>query len=224
MQTDKPQEQEEEVGMSAGDFELLDASNLPPELMKALTGTSQQDSRAIGLFGEIGRDTASAVLSALVNYQMEDPSEPITIFINSGGGSVSDALAIWDAIAACSCPITMVGIGEVMSAAAFIMYAGDKGERYLAPNTMVMTHQLSYGAVGNYREMAASHKLATMYRGRLMDLMISKAALKGTKASKRKKLSSAWESDTDTYMWASEAIDKIGIADHIGLPHSITGD
>ena len=201
---------------------MFDHNSLPPELLKALEGG--EDSRAIGIFGDIGPGTASSVLSALVNYQMEGPSEPVTIFINSGGGSVSAALAIWDVIAACSCPITTVGIGEVMSAAAFLMYTGAKGQRYLAPNTMVMAHQLSYGAVGNYSEMANQHALATMYRDRLLDLMAKRTSLAGALKGRRKKLSDVWESKTDVYMWPEEAIERIGLADRVGLPHDLFGD
>lgn len=204
-----------------GDTELMSfsAGDLPPELLKALAG-GNADNRVIGLFGDIGPETSSAVLSALVSLQMEDPDEEITIFINSGGGNVTDALAIWDAIEACSCPIVTIGVGRVMSAAAFLMYAGDKGRRYLSPNTLIMAHQVSYGAMGTYSEMKVAHAAANMLKERMLDLMAKKANLKGSIVSRRKKLAKVWEDPHDQYFWPEEGIEALGLADNIGLPHS----
>jgi len=201
------------------DIMSFEAGGLPPELLKALS-ESGKDNRIIGLFGDIGPEISSAVLSALVSLQMESPDEEITIFINSGGGNVTDALAIWDAIEACTCPIVMVGVGRVMSAAAFLMYAGDKGRRYLSPNTLVMAHQVSYGAMGTYSEMKVQHRAASMLKERMIDLMAKRANLKGSIVSRRKKLAKVWEDAHDQYFWPEEGIEALGLADNIGLPHS----
>ena len=70
----------------------------------------------------------------------------ITIMINSQGGSVSDMFAIYDAMQACECEITTIGIGEVCSAAGLLLVAGDR--RLASPNSVFMAHTV----MGGYNE------------------------------------------------------------------------
>jgi len=66
------------------------------------------------------------------------PSEPIKIILNSPGGSLSQALAIYDAILRSPCYIEILATGQCMSAATIILQAADK--RVLSQNCLLMVH------------------------------------------------------------------------------------
>src|SRR5262249_27812302 len=67
----------------------------------------------------------------------------IILYLNSPGGSVYDAFAIYDTMKYVKSDIQTVGIGVQASAAAFLLSAGTEGKRLLLPNATVMIHQPS---------------------------------------------------------------------------------
>ena len=174
--------------------------------------------RIITIFGDIGTEAAYTVWGGVLKMQFEDPNSPITVILSTPGGDITEAFSIWDALTSTTCPIIMVGVGEIMSAGAFLMYAGTPGKRYLAPNTLVLTHQISYGEFG--RMSAMKNRLAASERmqERFLTLMVQRANIKGSKALRRKKLEKYWLGENDSYFFAEEAIEALGLADHIGLP------
>ncbi len=99
------------------------------------------DDRIIYIFDDIDETMAEHVVVGLSHLSKTD--DPITIMINSQGGSVSDMFAIYDAMQACENEITTIAIGEVCSAAGLLLVAGDK--RLAAPNAVFMAHSVSGG-------------------------------------------------------------------------------
>ena len=76
----------------------------------------------------------------------QDSDKDIIFYINSGGGSVYHAFAIYDTMKYVKCDIQTVGLGINASAAAFLLSSGTKGKRLLLPNSTVMIHQPSSAA------------------------------------------------------------------------------
>jgi ATP-dependent Clp protease protease subunit len=99
------------------------------------------DNRVIYIFDDIDGDMAENVIMSLSYLTLSEGK--ITIMLNSQGGSVSDMFAMYDAIRACDNEIVTVGIGEVCSAAALLLVAGDK--RLVSRNCLFMAHQVSGG-------------------------------------------------------------------------------
>jgi ATP-dependent Clp protease protease subunit len=99
--------------------------------------------RIIFLGDEIDQHTANLVVAQILFLENEDPNKDITLYLNSPGGSVYDALAIYDTMKYVKSDIQTVGIGVQASAAAFLLSSGVKGKRLLLPNTTVMIHQPS---------------------------------------------------------------------------------
>lgn len=73
--------------------------------------------------------------------------EPITLYINSGGGSVTAGLAIWDQILEAGVEIRTVVTGMAASMGAMLMLVGDKGKRYATENARIMIHEPSMGEI-----------------------------------------------------------------------------
>lgn len=104
--------------------------------------------RIIFLSGQIDENSANVIVAQLLFLQAESSTKDISIYINSPGGFVYDALAIYDTMKFVKNDIQTVGIGVQASAAAFILSSGTKGKRFLLPNATVMIHQPSSGTSG----------------------------------------------------------------------------
>lgn len=104
--------------------------------------------RIIFLGTDVNEATANIIVAQLLFLQSEDAKKDIFFYINSPGGSVYDALAIYDTMQYVTNDIQTVGIGVQASAAAILLSSGTKGKRFLLPNSTVMIHQPSSGTRG----------------------------------------------------------------------------
>lgn len=109
--------------------------------------------RIIFLGTDVNQHTANLVVAQMLFLENEDPKKDIKLYINSPGGSVYDAFAIYDTMQYVKCDIQTVGIGVQASAAAFLLSSGTKGKRFLLPHATVMIHQPSAGTRGKVTDM-----------------------------------------------------------------------
>ena len=102
-----------------------------------------------------------------------DPENPkiLTLYINSPGGSLNDALALVDTIQSSRHPIRTVGIGQIVSAAFLIFSAGKRGERYISKNTSIMCHQFSAELYGKHHDIKAHIKEFELSNQRMMKVL-----------------------------------------------------
>lgn len=106
------------------------------------------EKRIIFVQGEVNDAMANAIVAQLLFLETENPKSPITLYINSPGGSVTAGLAIKDTMDYVSCPVHTVGIGSCASMGAFLLASGEPGQRRVLKNTSVMIHQPLGGAKG----------------------------------------------------------------------------
>ena len=104
--------------------------------------------RIIFLGSDVNEASANVVVAQLLFLQAEDAKKDIYFYINSPGGSVYDALAIYDTMHYITNDVHTVGIGVQASAAAFLLSSGAKGKRFALPNATIMIHQPSSGTRG----------------------------------------------------------------------------
>lgn len=102
--------------------------------------------RIIFLGDEVSEHTANLVVAQMLFLENQDPDKDIIFYINSPGGSVYHAFAIYDTMQYVKPDIQTVGIGVQASAAAFLLSSGAKGKRLLLPHSTVMIHQPSSAA------------------------------------------------------------------------------
>ncbi len=86
-------------------------------------------------------DLASLLMAQLLYLQGEDPLEPISMYINSPGGSVTAGLAVFDTMQYIQPEIHTWCIGQAASIAAVLLAAGQPGHRYALPYSRVLIHQ-----------------------------------------------------------------------------------
>src|ERR1700685_2900475 len=162
--------------------------------------------RIIFLGSDVNEMTANLIVAQLLFLQAEDAKKDIYLYINGPGGSVYDALAIYDTMQYVSNDIQTVGIGVQASAAAFLLSSGTKGKRFILPNATVMIHQPSSGTQGKVTDMEIDLKEGLRIKQRLNEIMASNT---GQKVEKIKE-----DMERDKWMTADEA-KKYGIIDKV---------
>lgn len=101
-----------------------------------------EEGRAIYFFDQIDEDTACFLVQALHFLSEEfESEEPIRLYIDSGGGSMSDAFGVYDCIRALRVPVHTYAIADVSSAATVVFLAGEK--RFAYPHAQVYLHALT---------------------------------------------------------------------------------
>lgn len=161
--------------------------------------------RIIILTGEID-DTMSSSICAQLLYLASTGTEPILMYINSPGGSVSAGLAILDTMKYIKCEVSTICMGLCASMAAVLLSAGTKGKRCSLENGEVMIHQPLGGMQGQAKDMeiAANHIIKMKNR---LNQLLAKHCDKTTEEI-------AEACDRDYYMDANEAV-EFGIIDEI---------
>jgi ATP-dependent Clp protease protease subunit len=163
--------------------------------------------RRIILSGIIEEALAAQFLEQLTSFEYLDLQKPVSIYIDTCGGSVSSGLLIYDAIRSCSAPCITIGAGKTMSIGTLILAAGEKGQRYVYPNTRLLLHEISSGAVGTLSEMDNSVAEARTLQKMYIDLLAKETGQTTKKIAHD-------ISRGDYYLSAQQAI-KYGLADKI---------
>lgn len=153
--------------------------------------------RIIMLTGEID-DTMSSSICAQLLYLSSISNDPILMYINSPGGSVSAGLAIMDTMNYVKCEISTICMGMCASMAAVLLSAGTKGKRCSLTNGEVMIHQPLGGMQGQATDMEIATAHIIKMRERLYQILAKNCNKDVDEISKA--------CDRDHYMNAQEAL------------------
>ena len=104
--------------------------------------------RILFLGGEVNDGVANALVAQMLYLDSDDSSNPIYLYINSPGGSVTAGLAIYDTIQYIKSDVVTICVGLAASMGAFLLAAGTKGKRVALPHSRIMIHQPLGGAQG----------------------------------------------------------------------------
>ncbi len=104
--------------------------------------------RIVFIGTEINDAVANTVIAQMLFLRAEDPKKDISIYINSPGGYISSALAIYDTMKFMGYDINTYCIGQAASMGALLLAAGSKGKRFALPTSQIMIHQPMGGAGG----------------------------------------------------------------------------
>ena len=99
------------------------------------------EDRIIFLGVQVDDASADDVMAQLLVLESQDPDSPITMYINSPGGSFTALTAIYDTIQYIKPQIQTVCLGQAASAAAVLLAAGSAGRRLALPNARVLIHE-----------------------------------------------------------------------------------
>lgn len=162
--------------------------------------------RIIFLGEAIDDHVANLVIAQLLFLEAEDPKKEIKLYINSPGGSVTAALAIYDTMQYVKPDVITVCIGQAASAAAILLAAGAKGKRMSLPNARVMIHQVMGGFEGQVRDVEIQTKEMVRIKHQINNILV-----KHTGQSLKK-----IETDTDRdFFMAPEEAKNYGLIDKV---------
>jgi ATP-dependent Clp protease protease subunit len=154
-------------------------------------------------------EVANLIVAQLLFLESQDPDKDINFYINSPGGSVTAALAIYDAMQVIRPQVKTFCIGQCASAGALLLAAGTKGKRFALANSRVMIHQPSGGAGGQATDIAIQAREIVQLKKRLNSML----ALHTGKPIEQIEA----DSDRDFFMSAQQAKDY-GLVDDILMP------
>jgi ATP-dependent Clp protease, protease subunit len=162
--------------------------------------------RIIFLGGPIDDVVANSIIAQLLFLDSQNSKEDIKLYVNSPGGQVTSALAIYDTMQYVKSDVSTICVGLAASAAALLLAAGKSGKRTILPNGEVLIHQIMGGAQGQATDIDIHAKHILNIKTRLNEIM---AFHTGQPLSKVEK-----DAERDYFMSADEA-KKYGIVDKI---------
>merc|ERR1712216_189788 len=104
--------------------------------------------RIVFVNGPIDDNVSSLTVAQLLFLESVSPTQPIWMYINSPGGSVTAVLGIYDTMQYVSPPIHTLCVGQASSMGSLLLAVGEPGQRRSLPHSRVMLHQPSGGASG----------------------------------------------------------------------------
>ncbi len=162
--------------------------------------------RIIFLGTPIDDTVANAVIAQMLFLDSQNSEEDIKLYLNTPGGLVTAGLAIYDTMQYVKSPVSTICIGMAASMGAVLLAAGEKGKRFILPNSEVMLHQVMGGAEGQASDIKIRAEHILRIKDRL-NKILSKHT--GQTLSRIEK-----DTDRDFFMSAEEAkayglVDKI---------------
>lgn len=109
--------------------------------------------RIIFLGTAISDEVANLIVAQMLFLEAEDPTKPISLYINSPGGFVTAGLAIYDTMQFIKAPVATTVVGQASSMASVLLAGGDKGRRTALPNSRMMIHQPWGGVQGQVTDI-----------------------------------------------------------------------
>lgn len=164
--------------------------------------------RVIFFSGTVESNMCNLLVAQMLFLEAESPAEPIHMYVNSGGGSVYDGLAVYDLMQYIKCPVYTYVTGIAASMGSFIAQAGEPGHRYLLPRSITMIHQPSSGTRGKVSDMEIDLIESLRIKKEMTELYV-KHNSKGVTYDRFVELM-----DRDRWLTAPQAL-ELGLADQI---------
>jgi ATP-dependent Clp protease protease subunit len=164
--------------------------------------------RILFICHEIDDHIAADITATLLLKDSEDSTRKITLFINSQGGDIRNALMICDMMNMIEAEIETVCIGAAMNEAALILASGTPGSRFATKNSIIGASQLShdYWSRGNLTDAKKLLDLSLADNKRMMEIF--------AKTTKKTVKQVSEDFDRQVFMTAAQAA-KYGLIDKV---------
>jgi len=163
--------------------------------------------RIVFLGDTINDVVANLVIAQLLYLEQDDPDKDIDLYINSPGGSTTDALAIYDCMQLIKPDVSTICMGMAASGGALLLCGGEKGKRFALPYSRIMIHQPWIKGIGGQATDIDIHAKEILKTRKILNTLISKHT--GQPLEKVEK-----DTERDYYMSSKESV-EYGIIDKI---------
>jgi ATP-dependent Clp protease protease subunit len=162
--------------------------------------------RIIFAVGPVQDTMSTLIVAQLLFLESENPDKEISMYINSPGGVVTSGLAIYDTMQYIRPKVATLCIGQAASMGSLLLTAGEKGKRYVTPNSRIMIHQPSGGFRGQATDIEIHAQEILNLKKRLNNLYVHHTGQKLPVIEK--------SMERDNFMSAEDAL-KFGLVDEI---------
>lgn len=184
------------------------AENKPYNKLSDQIDAKILDARRIFICDVVDQNSTREIIRKLWYLELSKPGEPITLVINSPGGSVDSGFAIWDQVKMITSPVTTLITGLAASMGSILSLCASPGRCFATPHSRIMIHQPLLGGVIQGQ--------ATDLNIQAKEIIKTRTTLINIYAQKTKKSPEIIEKaiDRDTWMTPLEAI-EFGLLDKI---------
>jgi ATP-dependent Clp protease, protease subunit len=127
--------------------------------------------RIIILGSKIDDAIANLIVAQLLYLNSQSQEQPISLYINSPGGSVYAGLAIYDAMQMIKAPVSTVAVGISASMGTALLTSGQKGKRYALAHATIHMHPTGGGAQGYTEDVRIATREQERLQTQLFHLM-----------------------------------------------------
>jgi len=163
--------------------------------------------RIVFIGNEVDNESANLAIAQILFLEKESHDDPIHLYINSVGGSVTAGLAVYDVMQFVRCPVYTYCVGLAASVAAVMLAGGEKGHRYILPNGEVLIHQPWVSGLGGQATDIEIHTRQLLhYRERINQILADHTGQLTERV--------AADTDRDNFLSAEGAV-EYGLVDSI---------
>jgi ATP-dependent Clp protease protease subunit len=162
--------------------------------------------RIIFIGEQVEDNMANTVIAQLLFLESEDTEKPITVYLNSPGGSVTAGLAIYDTMQYIKPDVSTLCMGQASSMGALLLAAGAKGKRLALPNSRIMIHQPLGGVQGQATDIEIQAKEMMKIKEKIHNILVEHT---GQPVEKIRE-----DTERDYFMSAEQAM-EYGIVDRV---------
>ncbi len=155
--------------------------------------------RIIFLGTPINDQVANLIIAQLLFLEREDPDKGINLYINSPGGVISAGLAIYDTMHLIAPEVSTICLGMAASMATILLSGGEKGKRYILPNSTVHMHQPLGGAQGQASDIEIAAREIIRLQDKVRTMLSENTGQTYDKIAR--------DTDRDYYMTAEQAVE-----------------
>ncbi|PKB83022.1 MAG: ATP-dependent Clp protease proteolytic subunit [Chloroflexi bacterium] len=193
--------------------DLPNASGLfvPQSMVPMVIETSPRGERAFDIYSlllkeriiflgtPINDQVANLIIAQLLFLEREDPDKGINLYINSPGGVISAGLAIYDTMHLIKSEVSTICIGMAASMATILLSGGEKGKRYVLPNSTVHMHQPMGGAQGQATDIEIAAREIIRLQDKIRTILSENTSQTYDKIAR--------DTDRDYYLTAEQAVE-----------------
>ena len=184
---------------------------VPQNIVPMVIETSPRGERAFDIYSlllkerivflgtPINDQVANVIIAQLLFLEREDPDKGINLYINSPGGVISSGMAIYDTMQLINPGVSTICLGMAASMATILLSGGEKGKRYVLPNSTVHMHQPMGGAQGQATDIEIAAREIIRLQDKIRTLLSENTGQSYDKIAR--------DTDRDYYLTAEQAVE-----------------
>ncbi|MFP3914221.1 MAG: ATP-dependent Clp protease proteolytic subunit [Actinomycetota bacterium] len=169
--------------------------------------------RVVFLGHPIDDQVANLVVAQLLHLESDDPDKPVSLYINSPGGSMDAMFSIYDTMQHVRPQVETICIGMAASAAAVILAGGEAGTRSVLPHGRVMIHQPHVGGLQGQASDIEIHAAEIVRQREMANRILADHTGQDLDQVRA-------DTDRDRWMTADQAV-EYGLVDRILSPAAV---